>query len=74
MLVLTRKKSETIFIDDNIEVKVLAINGNEVKLGFSAPRRVTIRRQELMSTPRQQNPIVGKQPAPPALCSALAVY
>jgi carbon storage regulator len=47
MLVLTRKNGETINIGRGIEVKVLSINRNAVKLGFSAPANVVIRRQEL---------------------------
>jgi carbon storage regulator len=47
MLVLTRKNGETICINQGIEVKVLSISRNTVKLGFSAPPQVNIRRQEL---------------------------
>ncbi|MFO0880940.1 MAG: carbon storage regulator CsrA [Gemmataceae bacterium] len=51
MLVLSRKLGETIIIGDNIQVRVLAINGNQVRLGFEAPRSVSIQRQELLETP-----------------------
>jgi carbon storage regulator CsrA len=47
MLVLTRKNGETVCINQRIEVKVLSISRNSVKLGFSAPPQVNIRRQEL---------------------------
>ena len=47
MLVLTRKNGETVCINQRIEVKVLSISRNTVKLGFSAPPQVNIRRQEL---------------------------
>jgi carbon storage regulator len=47
MLVLSRKNGESVRIGDVIEVKILAINGNRVKLGFSAPPNVDIRREEL---------------------------
>ncbi|MBN2578817.1 MAG: carbon storage regulator [Pirellulales bacterium] len=47
MLVLTRKNGETVNIGKEIEVKVLSINRNVVKLGFSAPPQMTIRRREL---------------------------
>jgi carbon storage regulator len=50
MLVLTRKNGETICISREIEVTVLSISRNVVKLGFSAPPQVDIRRQELKST------------------------
>ena len=47
MLVLSRKKGERISIGAGIEVTVLGINKGRVKLGFSAPPEVPIRREEL---------------------------
>jgi carbon storage regulator len=49
MLVLTRKDGESVQIGEGISVKVLAISGNRVKLGFSAPPEVTIRRKEILT-------------------------
>jgi carbon storage regulator len=47
MLVLTRKSEESVILGDNIEVKVLAVRGEQVSLGFSAPREMTINRKEV---------------------------
>jgi carbon storage regulator len=47
MLVLSRKKYETIVIDGNIRVTVVKIVGNRIQLGIEAPREVPIRRSEL---------------------------
>lgn len=47
MLVLTRKLTEQVVIGENIRVTVLAIKGNQVRLGFEAPDNVPIRRQEI---------------------------
>ena len=47
MLVFTRKKSEQIVIDDSIVVTVLRIKGGDVRLGFDAPRDVSIYREEI---------------------------
>lgn len=47
MLVLSRKKGERIRIGSTIEVEVLSIQGNRVKLGFSGPKDVPIDRDEL---------------------------
>ncbi|TCT14018.1 carbon storage regulator CsrA [Natranaerovirga pectinivora] len=47
MLALTRKKDESIIIGDNIEITILEVNKNEVKLGISAPKSVPIYRKEL---------------------------
>jgi carbon storage regulator len=49
MLVLTRKGGESVQIGEGISVKVLAISGNRVKLGFSAPSDVSIRRKEILA-------------------------
>jgi carbon storage regulator len=47
MLVLSRKLDESIVIDGNIEVIVLAVQGRRVKLGIRAPGDVAIRRSEI---------------------------
>lgn len=48
MLVLTRKRGEAIDIDGRIEVRVLSIQGNRVRLGVVAPESVNVRRGELV--------------------------
>lgn len=48
MLVLTRKKGESIRIGDEIELRVLSIQGNRVRLGIEAPSHVDVRRGELV--------------------------
>jgi len=55
MLVLTRKQNQTIKIGDNIEIKVLEIEGNQVKLGISAPKAVDIHREEVYVEIQEQN-------------------
>jgi carbon storage regulator len=49
MLVLTRKNGEGIWIGGKVEVKVLSIRGNRVKLGISAPAGIPITRDELLA-------------------------
>ena len=44
MLALTRKKGESLVINNNIEVTILEIRGDQIKLGISAPRDVSIYR------------------------------
>ena len=51
MLVLSRKANETIVLDNAIEVTVLEILGERVKIGINAPRDVPIVRQELLHQP-----------------------
>lgn len=47
MLVLSRRKDEKIVIDGNVEIEVLKIKGNTVRLGIKAPREVKVLRGEL---------------------------
>lgn len=47
MLALSRKKGETIVINNDIEVTVLEIKGDQVKLGISAPKSVPVYRKEV---------------------------
>ncbi len=47
MLALSRKKNEALVINNNIEITVLEIKGEQVKLGISAPRDVPIYRREV---------------------------
>ena len=47
MLALTRKKGESLVINNNIEVTILEIRGDQIKLGISAPRDVYIYRKEV---------------------------
>jgi carbon storage regulator len=52
MLVLSRKIGEEIVIGEDIRVRVVAIQGNQIRLGFVAPRSVLIRREELLANDR----------------------
>lgn len=47
MLVLSRKKNQSIVIDGNIEIEVLQVKGNSIRLGIKAPRDVRVLRGEL---------------------------
>ena len=47
MLALSRKKSEALIINNNIEITVLEIKGEQVKLGISAPKEVPVYRKEV---------------------------
>ena len=47
MLVLTRRVGETLKIQDNINVTVLGVKGNQVRLGVGAPKNVSVHREEI---------------------------
>lgn len=55
MLVLTRKTSESIQIGEDIEVKILAIDGEQVKIGIEAPKHIDIHRKEVYLSIKEEN-------------------
>ena len=55
MLVLTRKLKESIQIGDDIEVVVLAIDGDQVKLGIRAPKHIDVHRKEVYLAIQAEN-------------------
>jgi carbon storage regulator len=67
MLVLTRKVSQSIIIGDGIEVVVLEVRGEQVRLGIKAPKNVTVHRKEIYEQisgePPKENPSEDKSGA-----------
>lgn len=55
MLILSRKKDESIIIDNNIEISIVDIKGDHVKLGIKAPREVKVYRQEVYEAILKEN-------------------
>ncbi|WP_373893380.1 carbon storage regulator CsrA [Virgibacillus natechei] len=55
MLVLTRKQNESIQIGEDIEIKVLGVEGDQIKLGIEAPKSVDIYRKEIYLDIQEQN-------------------
>lgn len=55
MLVLTRKTNESIMIGDQIELVVVDIHGDQVKLGIRAPREVSVHRKEVYDEIKKAN-------------------
>ncbi|ANU14796.1 Carbon storage regulator [Planococcus halocryophilus Or1] len=55
MLVLGRKKGETIVINDDIEITVTSIEGDMVRLGITAPKQITIHRKEVYLEIQEEN-------------------
>lgn len=74
MLVLSRKVGEEIVIGDNVRVRVLSVQGNQIRLGFVAPREVSIQRLELLQRPEADTPRHrGSLPVPDAVLPARAI-
>lgn len=55
MLILTRKSDESIVIGNNIQIKVLKIQGNQVHIGIEAPKDISVYRQEIYEQIRKEN-------------------
>ena len=62
MLILTRRLNETLMIGDDVTVTVLAVKGNQVRLGVNAPRDVPVHREEVYD--RIQSEGGGRSPGP----------
>ena len=57
MLALSRKKNEALIINNNIEVTILEVKGDQVKIGIAAPREVPIYRKEVYLQIREENKV-----------------
>ena len=69
MLVLSRRVAETLRIGDNIEITVIGVSGNQVRLGIVAPREVAVDREEIYQrkkagTPKPEAHAEGELPKP----------
>ena len=63
MLVLTRKLGQSIVIGDEVEVVVLEVRGEQVRIGIKAPRNVTVHRKEIYEQihPDDEAPVVVEE-------------
>ena len=55
MLVLSRKKDQAIILNDNIEITIIEIQGEQVRIGINAPKNVSIYRKELFIEIQEEN-------------------
>lgn len=55
MLALTRKKNEALMINNNIEVTILEVKGDQVKIGITAPKEVPVYRKEVYAQIQEAN-------------------
>ena len=68
MLILSRRKDEIIIIDDKIEISIVDIKGDQVKIGINAPKTVKIYRKEVYLEIEKEN-AAAAQSSPDALTS-----
>jgi len=69
VLILARKLNESIMIGDDVEIVLVEIKGDQVKLGIRAPRNVAVHRTEIYKEIRDQNTRAAETPAPESLDS-----
>jgi len=55
MLVLSRQRDETIMIGDEVEITVVDIRGDKVRLGITAPRHIQVHRKEVYEAIKREN-------------------
>lgn len=73
MLVLSRQRDETVVIGDDIEIKIVDIRGDKVRLGITAPPHISVHRKEVYEAIQKENQsaacvnpqdLAGLSPAP----------
>ena len=69
MLVLTRKLNQSIKIGDDVEITVIEVRGDQVRLGVTAPRDVAVHRKEVYLQIQQENRAASAAPTVSALDS-----
>lgn len=55
MLLLTRKNDESIYIGDDIQITILEVKGNQVRIGINAPKDIDVHREEVYRRIETQN-------------------
>jgi carbon storage regulator len=63
MLVLTRKTNQSIRIGDDIQITVLSVSGDKVRIGIDAPRDIDVFREEVLETSKPEPPRDGSEPS-----------
>ena len=58
MLVLSRQKEESIMIGDNIEITIVDVRGDKVRLGINAPKEISVHRREIFDAIQKEKSTV----------------
>ncbi len=66
MLVLSRRKDETIMIGDDVEITIVDVKGDTVRIGINAPREVPVHRKEIYEAIQRENISAQEQSVPDA--------
>jgi carbon storage regulator len=71
MLVLSRKKGQSIMIGHDIEISIIDVQGEQIRLGINAPRSVTIHRKEVFEEIIQENKQAASTATSPDIIRAI---
>ncbi len=66
MLVFTRKKGESLVIGNDVEITILSLGPGSVKVGITAPRHISVHRQEVYEAIRRENLAAARSQIPAA--------
>jgi carbon storage regulator len=66
MLVLSRQKNESIMIGDNVEVIIVDVRGDKVRLGITAPKAISVHRKEIYEAIQREKAEKNQEVKPPA--------
>lgn len=64
MLVLSRQKDESIMIGDDVEITIVDVRGDKVRLGINAPRNITVHRKEIYLAIQKEKEAKEESPTP----------
>lgn len=70
MLILTRRIGESVMIGDDVSITVLAVKGNQVRVGIDAPRHIAVHREEVYERVKAANPADITPAISGAFCSS----
>lgn len=59
MLILTRHADQSIIIGDDIEVRILGVKGGQIRIGITAPKQISVHREEIWKRIHDQQKITG---------------
>lgn len=71
MLVLTRNVGEGVYIDNDVRVTVLDVNGGQVKIGVEAPKEIAVHREEIFRRIQRERDLASESPVKPSLFRTL---
>jgi len=66
MLVLSRQRDESIMIGDDVEITIVDVRGDKVRLGITAPREIPVHRREIYDTIQREKAAAAAEKAPEA--------